>query len=33
MKMFGFAIGLEDLSKDLGDWTLKENKSTGPNYS
>ena len=29
MKMFGFAIGLEDLSKDLGEWTLKENKSTG----
>ena len=29
MKMFGFAIGIEDLSKDLGEWTLKENKSTG----
>tara|TARA_B100000131_G_scaffold320236_1_gene367851 strand:+ start:5351 stop:8503 length:3153 start_codon:yes stop_codon:yes gene_type:complete len=29
MKMFGFAIGIEDLTESLGEWTLKEKKSAG----
>ena len=29
MKMFGFAIGIEDLTNGLSNWTLKEKKSTG----
>lgn len=29
MKIFGFAIGIEDLTEGLGNWTLKEDKSKG----
>ena len=29
MKLFGFAIGIENLSEGLKNWTLKEKKSTG----
>ena len=29
MKMFGFAIGIEDLTESLGEWTLKEKKNAG----